>query len=311
MQRSIEELEEYLLKFKEYTQKIYNCGNRNSYSKTDKDATFMRLKEDAMKNGQLKPAYNVQHGVDSEYITWVTVGPQPTDTPTLIPFLKSMGEHLNFKYSNIVADAGYESEENYTFLSENNQIAFIKPTNFEMSKTRKFKNDISKIENMNYDKEHDYYICKNGKKLIPSNTKIKLTKTGYKTEKTIYTSEDCSNCSYKRSCIKGNNSKIPLEERIKNLEISKKFNSQRKECSERIISEKGILLMKNRGIQAEGSFAQIKQDMGFRRYMSRGKDNVLAESILLAIASNIKKLHNKIQSNRIGEHLFEVRKSIS
>ena len=75
LQKSIEKLEEYLLKLKEYNKKVYTCGDRNSYSKTDNDATFMRMKEDAMKNGQLKPAYNIQHGVDAEYITWLTVGP--------------------------------------------------------------------------------------------------------------------------------------------------------------------------------------------------------------------------------------------
>ena len=84
-------------KLKEYTQKLYKCGKRNSYSKTDEDATFMRLKEDAMLNGQLKPAYNLQHGVDSEYIVWLTIGPQPTDTTTLIPFIKTMEKHLSFK----------------------------------------------------------------------------------------------------------------------------------------------------------------------------------------------------------------------
>ena len=94
LQRSIKQLEQYLGKLKEYTQKIHICGNRNSYSKTDEDATFMRMKEDAMKNGQLKPAYNLQHGVDSGYIAWLTIGPQPTDTTTLIPFLKSMQENL-------------------------------------------------------------------------------------------------------------------------------------------------------------------------------------------------------------------------
>ena len=92
-----------------------------------------------MKNGQLKPAYNVQHGVDSEYITWLTVGPQPTDTNTLIPFLKSMEENLNFKYLKIVADAGYESEENYSFIDRNNQISFIKPANYGISKSRNLK----------------------------------------------------------------------------------------------------------------------------------------------------------------------------
>ena len=128
--------------------KIHTCGKRNSYSKTDKDATFMRMKEDAMKNEQLKPAYNLQHGVDSEYITWLTIVQQPPDTTTLIPFLKSMEENLNFKYLKIVADSGYESEENYSFIEANNQLSFIKPSNYERSKTRKYQNDISRIENM-------------------------------------------------------------------------------------------------------------------------------------------------------------------
>ena len=309
LQRSIEKLEEYLSKFKEYTQKVYTCGERNSYSKTDVDATFMRMKEDAMKNGQLKPAYNVQHGVDSEYITWLTVGPQPTDTTTLIPFLKSMEENLNFKYLKIVADAGYESEENYSFIEENNQIAFIKPANYEISKTRKYKNDIGKIENMNYDEERDFYTCRNGKQLKAESIKLRKSKTGYESEKTIYVCEDCSNCTYKSSCIKGNNCKTPLEERTKKLETSKKFNRQRRSYLERIISEEGCLLRMNRSIQAEGSFAQIKQDMNFRRFMCRGQRNVLAESILLAMAHNINKLHSKIQAGRTGKHLFQLKKA--
>lgn len=308
LQKSIEKLEEYLSKFKEYNQKVYTCGSRNSYSKTDVDATFMRMKEDAMKNGQLKPAYNVQHGVDAEYITWLTVGPQPTDTTTLIPFLESMEEHLNFKYLNIVADAGYESEENYSFIEENKQVAFIKPANYEISKTRKFKNDIGKIDNMTYDAENDCYICQNGKHLKVAGTKIKKTKTGYQSEKTIYIGEDCSNCTYKSKCIKGNNCKTPLEERTKKFETSKKFNQQRKDDLERIITNEGCLLRMNRSIQAEGSFAQVKQDMNFRRFMCRGQKNVLAESILLAMAQNINKLHNKIQKDRTGKHLFELKK---
>ena len=95
LQKSIETLEQYLDKLKEYTQKLYICGDRNSYSKTDHDATFMRMKEDAMGNGQLKAGYNIQHGVDSEYITWLAVGPQPTDTTTLIPFFKDLEEYVD------------------------------------------------------------------------------------------------------------------------------------------------------------------------------------------------------------------------
>lgn len=173
LQKSIEQLEAYLEKLKEYTQKIHICGVRNSYSKTDHDATFMRMKEDAMGNGQLKAGYNIQHGVDSEYITWLTVGPQPTDTNTLIPFLKDMETHLDFKYKKIVADAGYESEENYVFLEGNGQLSFIKPSNYEISKTRKFQNDISRIENMEYDEENDRYICKNGRYLEKDSIKKK------------------------------------------------------------------------------------------------------------------------------------------
>ena len=223
LQKSIKKLEEYLSKFKEYNKKVYTCGERNSYSKTDTDATFMRMKEDAMKNGQLKPAYNVQHGVDSEYITWLTVGPQPTDTTTLIPLLKSMEENLNFKYLKIFADSEYESEENYLFIEDNNQIAFIKPDNYELSKTRKYKNDIGKIENMDYESENVFFICQNGKKLKLEGVKLRKSKTGYESEKTIYVCENCNNCNYKSKCIKGNNCKTPLEERTKKFEISKKI----------------------------------------------------------------------------------------
>lgn len=309
LQRSIEQLEEFLDKLKEYTQKIHICGERNSYSKSDNDATFMRMKEDAMGNGQLKAGYNVQHGVDSEYIVWLTVGPEPSDTTTLIPFLRSMRLHLKFKYLRIVADAGYESEENYLHIEANNQLSYIKPMNYEISKTRKYQTDISRIENMEYNRDEDYYICKNGKKLIVSKVIKKKSKTGYESEKTVYTCEDCKDCSYKGSCIKGNNCKIPLEDRLKNLETSKLFNRLRKDNLERIVSKTGCELRMNRSIQAEGSFGELKQDMGFRRFLCKGKKNVLVESILLAMAHNINKLHNKIQSGRTGTHLFKLKES--
>ena len=309
LQKSIEELEEHMDKIKEYTKKIHTAGKRNSYSKTDTDATFMRMKEDAMMNGQLKPAYNIQHGVDAEYITWLTSGPQPTDTTTLKPFLLEAEQYLEFKYTKIVADAGYESEENYTFLDVNDQVAFIKPMNYEISKTRKYKNDISRVHNMIYDEEKDLYICKNNKKLINDGTFNRTSKTGFVSENTSYKCEDCKVCSYKADCMKGNNWKAPLEERTKRIELSKVFMSYREADLERILSEEGIELRINRSIQAEGSFAQIKQDMGFRRFLSRGAENVLTESILLAIGHNMNKLHRKIQNNRLGTHLHPVKKS--
>ena len=307
LQKSIETLEEYLSRLKKYNHQIHICGGRNSYSKTDHDATFMRMKEDAMGNGQLKPAYNLQHGVDSEYITWLTIGPQPTDTTTLIPFLKDAEEHLKFKYKNVTTDAGYESEENYVFLEENGQLSYIKPANYEISKTRRYKNDIGKIENMEYDAESDVYICRNAKRLTVDHVRHSKSKTGYVSEKTIYKCEDCSGCPYKAECIKGNNCKTPLEERTKTLHVSKTFLKYRQEGLERLLTDEGIVLRMNRSIQAEGSFGDLKQDMQFRRYISKGTSNVLAESILLAMARNINKLHNKIQKGRTGTHLFPVK----
>ncbi len=307
LQKSIETLENYLDRLKKYNQEIYICGKRNSYSKTDHDATFMRMKEDAMGNGQLKPAYNLQHGVDSEYISWVTIGSQPTDTTTLIPFLKEAEEYLKFKYKNITTDAGYESEENYHFLETNGQLSYIKPTNYESSKTRKYKNDIGKMETMEYDAESDRYTCKNNKKLIVDHIRHSKTKTGYCSEKTIYKCEDCTGCPYKKDCMKGNNWKTPLEERTKTLQVAKTFLKYREEDLERIHSEEGTLFRTNRSIQVEGSFGDMKQDMQFRRYLSKGNSNVLAESILLAMARNLKKLHNKIQKGNTGMHLFPLK----
>ena len=221
--------------------------------------------------------------------------------------LKDAEQHLKFKYKNITADAGYESEENYLFLEANNQIVFIKPANYEISKTRKYKNDIGKIENMEYDKISDFYTCKNNRKLTVSHIRHNKTKTGYVSEKTIYTCENCSDCPCKSDCIKGNNCKTPLGERTKVLQVAKTFIKHRKEDLERIISDERVLYRMNRSIQAEGSFGDIKQDIQFRRYLSKGTANVLAESTLLAIARNINKLHNKIQNGKTGTHLFPLK----
>lgn len=307
LQKSIETLEEYWERLKGYNQKLHICGNRNSFSKTDHDATFMRMKEDAMGNGQLKPGFNLQHGVDAEYITWLTIGPQPTDTTTLIPFLKEAEEHLEFKYSKIVADAGYESEENYLFLEKNEQTAFIKPANYEISKKRKYQNDIGRIENMNYDETKDSYTCKNEKELRLAYIRHSKSRTGYISEKHIYQCADCKGCPYKSDCIKGNNCKTPMEERNKVLSVARTFLKYRQEDLERILTDEGILLRINRSIQAEGSFGDLKHNMRFRRYLSRGNVNVLSESVLLAMAKNLNKLHQKIQKGKTGTHLFALK----
>ena len=225
----------------------------------------------------------------------------------MIPFLKETEKYLAFKYQKVIADSGYESEENYVFLDQNQQMAFIKPSNYEISKKRKYKKDIGRVENMKYNEKSDSYICKNNKTLSFTQVRRSKSKTGYVSEKNIYQCEECSGCPYKKECIKGNNCKTPMEERNKVLSVAKTFLKYRKEDLERILSEEGILLRINRSIQVEGSFGELKQDMQFRRYLSRGTSNVLAESVLLTMAKNVNKLHNKIQKGKTGRHLFPLR----
>ena len=123
------------------------------------------MKDDHMKNAQLKPGYNIQIGVEGEYIVGVDISSERSDQLTFIPFLDKLGESLPAKYKNIIADAGYESEENYVYLEENNQKSFIKPQNYENTKSKKFKNNIGKRENMIYNKIADTYTCANNKEL--------------------------------------------------------------------------------------------------------------------------------------------------
>jgi len=175
----------------------------------------------------------------------------------------------------------------------NGQAAYIKPNNYERAKTRAWKNDIGRFENMTYLRDEDAYLCADGRKLTVTGTKTVKRKTGYVSVKTCYTAEDCSGCERKAECIRSR-SKLPLEERTKCLEVAKTFHEERAASKARLTSEEGIQLRVNRSIQAEGVFANIKADMGFRRFLSRGNANVLVETMLLAMAHNFGKLHQKI-----------------
>lgn len=149
------------------------------------DATFMRMKEDAMLNGQLKPGYNIQFAVDAEYVVWTGESPWPTDVKTLIPFLEDLREHLGSNYRKIVADAGYESEENYEYLLKNGMISFIKPNNYEIFKKHSFQDAIWRRENMAYDAATDSYLCANGKQVKCEGTKKRKSRSGYVIENTV------------------------------------------------------------------------------------------------------------------------------
>ena len=299
LQKYLEKLEDFIEKQSKYDEYNGIFNGRNSFSKTDKDATFMHMKEDHMQNGQLKPGYNIQIGVEGEYIVGVDVSSERSDQLTLIPFLDKLEKDLPKKFENVIADAGYESEENYMYLSKHNQKSYIKPQNYEKSKSKKFKEDISKRENMDYNIEEDYYICAYGKKLVPVSSKFKTSKSGYNSIVTIYESESCDKCPYKNKCTKAKGNK--------RLHVSKDFIKKRKESLNNITTPEGKLLRVNRSIQVEGAFGVLKQDYGFRRFLLRGKKNIKTEFMLLSFGYNIQKLFNKGIQNRKGILLHEIK----
>ena len=307
LQRDIEDLEAALEKIREYELKIHKCGMRNSYSKTDSDATFMHMKDDHMMNGQLKPAFNVQHAVNSGFIVSVRIFPDPTDVLTLKPFVENMESNLNMKFERIVADAGYESEENLTYLKEKGIAAYIKPGSYEQISTRKFSKEIGRKENMMYDAEHDCYICCNGKAVKKTGSRKVKTTSGYIREETHYYCEECDGCPHRAKCLKGKNWKKPLDKRYKTLIVSRKFEALRAEEYRLIDSEEGKKLRMNRSIQAEGCFADIKGDCGFTGFLCRGSVNVQAEYILFAMSHNLGWLHSRIQNDKLNLHLYELK----
>ena len=297
LQRDFEQLSEMLARQEKYEMYNQTFAGRNSFSKTDTDATFMRMKDDHMRNAQLKPGYNLQLAVEGEYITGVDISSERSDQLTLIPLIERMESHLGSRYDDVTTDAGYESEENYTYFEQKRQTCYIKPQNYEKSKTRKFKGDMNLRENMPYDAETDEYTCENGKKLRAVYTGKRQTKSGFESEVTYYECEDCGGCPFKKSCTRAKGNRT--------MRISKAFLRQRQESLARITSPMGILLRMNRSIQSEGAFGVIKQDYGFRQFLLRGGRKVRTETLIVAMGYNINKLHHKIQQNRTGLQLFE------
>ena len=298
-QRYFELFQKFLDRQRQYDLHHSRFGDRNSYSKTDIDATFMHMKDDHMRNAQLKPGYNVQIGVDSEYIVAADIFSDRNDIWTLVPFLKRMEENLGFRYPSVTADSGYESEEAYDYLSSKEQIPYIKPQTYQQWKKRSFKQDISKRENMGYNAETDTYTCHAGQTLEPVYIKKQKSKNGYESEVTVYECQNCSGCSYKEKCTKAKGNK--------KLYVSKNFIKQRQKSYENIMSETGILYRINRSIQVEGAFGVLKNDYDFQRFLLRGKTKVKLEILLLCFGYNINKLHSKIQNDRLGKHLFPVK----
>ena len=297
LQRDIEQLRELEAKKTKYAAYQETFHGRNSFSKTDPDATFMHMKEDHMRNAQLKPGYNIQFGIEGEYITGVTVSSERSDQLTLIPFMEKLKDN-GIEYADVTADAGYESEENYSYFEGIPTECYIKPQNYERSKTKKYKSNMALRENMVYNEELDEYTCQAGRKLRAKYTGIQEMKSGYEREVTYYECDSCEDCPFKKKCTRAKQNR--------KLQVSKKFIVQRAASLERITSEKGVLLRMNRSIQSEGAFGVIKQDYNFRQFLLRGNKKVTTEILLVAMAYNVNKLHSKIQKKRTGTQLFKI-----
>lgn len=224
-QRYLELFGHFLEHQTNYDRHTANFQGRNNYCKTDPDATFMHMKGDHMRNAQLKPGYNVQIGVDSEYIIAADIFRDRNDVHTLVPFLKTMEENLGFRYPSVTADSGYESEEGYTYLRETGQVPYIKPQSYETWKKRSFKRDISKRENMEYEAGTDTYTCHAGKQLKPIFLQKQKSKSGYQSEVTVYECEDCGSCPYKERCTRARGNK--------RLYVSKSFLEKHRESYEK------------------------------------------------------------------------------
>lgn len=300
IQKLYERFIQYTSKQAEYDAYNKKFDGRNSFSKTDEAATFMRMKEDHMKNGQLKPGYNVQIAVEGEYIIGLDVSSERSDMLTLIPFLKKLEKPNIFNFKRIIADSGYESEENYRYLSEAKLEAYIKPTNYEQAKKHSYKLKYGLADNMEYNSEKDEFICKGGRKLVRIGTAHIKSASGFVSEKAVYKCESCENCKFRENCTKAKEGK--------QLRISHEFLTFRKASLENISTDLGKQLRMNRSIQDEGAFGVLKQNYSFRRFLTRGKTNVITELLLLCSAFDINKLASKISRKCLGVSLFELKR---
>jgi hypothetical protein len=277
----------FVTNLEKYEQQEAILGNRNSYSKTDTEATFMRMKEDHMQNGQLKPAYNTQISTENQIIVHYTTHQNPTDTKTLKPHLadfeQTYGEEIFNELETITADAGYGSEENYDALEDKGITAYIKYNTFDKEQDKNYqkKHKTFSKENLYYNQEEDYYVCPIGQKMHKTHQSQKNTEAGYEQNLSHYQAQNCQGCPLRSQCFKAKGNRSI--ERNHNLERHKQ------KTRELLLSEIGIQKRKQRSADVEPVFAQLKHNNGFRRFTLKGIKKVDLEFGLMAIAHNLRK----------------------
>ncbi|WP_407640130.1 IS1182 family transposase [Bacillus massiliglaciei] len=278
--------ENFLPRLAKYKEQNEIFGDRNSYSKTDKDATFMRMKEDHMKNGQLKPGYNVQMGTENQFILFYTIHQRPTDTRCFIPHLEKLASTSLPMPQTVIADAGYGSEENYVYAvgdEKEPRFDFLIPYgSYVQEQTRKYKKDIKNAKNWTYCEQDDCFICPNGRKVTLKKYQNKKNQSGYEQSFKIYECEDCTDCPLKEKCTKAKGNR--------QVHWNTVFEEMKAKAKTALECEEKATIYARRKVEVESVFGHIKGNRSFRRFSLRGLDKVHVEFGIVALAHNILKV---------------------
>lgn len=294
-EKQIRQLEEHAGKLGEYDRKLEITGERNSYSRTDESATFMRMKEDAMNNGQTKPGYNLQIGTENQFITDFGLFQTPGDPFTMIPFYLSYFKRYGRFPLTGVADSGYGSEENYRFMEEAGIEAYVKYNMFHKEQRMHYEPNPFSPQGMHYNAGGDCYVCPMGQPLARVGTVRAKTESGYMTESVRYKAQRCEGCPLRGSCFKARGDRV--------IEVNHRLNEYRRRARERLTSEDGIRHRAQRCIEPEAVFGQMKYNMAYRRFRHFGMDKVKMDFAFFAIAFNLKKMCSKIaKSTKMGNN---------
>lgn len=284
--KQIRQLKEHADKLGEYDEKLRIMGDRNSYSKTDHDATFMRMKEDVMNNGQTKPGYNLQIGTEKQFILDFGLFQTPGDPLTMIPFYNSFLHRYGRFPQTGVADSGYGSEENYHFMEEAGIDAFVKYNWFHLEQRAHYEPNPFSPQALYYNADDDYYVCPMGQHMECIGTVTSQTESGYVTESTRYKAQRCEGCPLRGSCYKAKGERI--------IEVNHRLTEYRRKARERLTSEEGVRHRGRRCVEPEAVFGQMKYNMRYERFRHFGMDKVKMDFAFFAIAFNLKKMCSKI-----------------
>lgn len=282
--------EDYLPRLQKYESHQETFGDRNSFSKTDQDATFMRMKEDHMKNGQLKAGYNVQVGTENQFILGYSLHQRPTDTRCFIPHLEKLKASTLPFPTRIIADAGYGSETNYLYAEDKEFSVLIPPPMMRREASSSYKKDIRNVSNWEYKEHDDYYICPNNQKVTFKNYSQRTDSYGHTRDFKIYECEDCSGCPFKEKCTKAKGNR--------QIHYNPVYEELKAKAKQSLWSDEGSQIYAKRKTEVESVFGHIKGNRSFRRFSLRGLAKVTIEFGLVAIAHNFLK---QAEQNRLFE----------